>query len=73
MTNARKERIAEEFYHRRNAGEIISRKSIAEWAFEELKLSFMPTQSTISRLLKAKSNSDEASINLVKKRKTDGA
>ncbi len=41
MTKAQNVRIAEEVDRRRNAGEIISQKSIAEWAFEELSFSLM--------------------------------
>ncbi len=55
-TNAQKTRVAEEVQRRRNAGEFISQNSVAEWAFKVLKLSVMPAQSTVSRLLKAKIN-----------------
>ncbi len=63
----------EEVQRRRDAGEFISQKSVAEWAFKVLKLSVMPAQSTVSRLLKTMINREEdASLNPVKKRKTAG-
>ncbi len=47
-----KEEEEEDIRRRRDAGEEPTQNSIAEEAFTEQKLTFMPTQPTISRLLK---------------------
>ncbi len=52
MKTAQKMRAVEEVVRRRNAGENMTRKSIAEWVFEELNLTFMPHYPITSRLFK---------------------
>ncbi len=56
IKNALEKRFLREFYRRCKAGEDASKKSISEWAFDEMKMTVMPSQSTIARLYNNKAN-----------------
>ncbi len=73
LTNAQRQAIAKESERRQNAGEDISQKDLAEWAFEELQLTPLPSQPTLSRLCKKRSHAyDEPVVNPNRKRKSEG-
>ncbi len=49
LTNAQRQTVVKEFERRQNVGEDMSQKHLAEWAFKELQLTTLPSQTTVSR------------------------
>ncbi len=73
LTNTQRQAIVKEFERRQNVGEDMSQKDLAEWAFEELQLTALPSQPTISRLCKKISHTyKERVVNLNRKREIGG-
>ncbi len=73
MTNSPRKRVLEDFNRRCKAAEYESQKSIAEWAFNEMKLTIMPSPSTISTLCKNRTNFEDKEPSFIpeRKRKTE--
>ncbi len=73
MTNSQRKRVLEEFNRRCKAGVDASQKSIAEWAFSEMKVTVMPSPCTISRLCKNRTNFEDKEPSFIpeKKRKKE--
>ncbi len=72
MANSHRNRVLEEFNRRCKAWEDASQKPMAEWAFNEMKLTVMPSPSTISMLCKNRANFEDKEPSFIpdKKRKT---
>ncbi len=49
LTNALRQTVVKEFERRRNLGEDMYQKDLAEWAFKEMQVTTLPSQPTISR------------------------